>query len=132
VLVVEDDRTARRAIASILRMQGYAVSEAATLADATRQTACDHHNGNGDERDADLESDDAAPQPPEWILLDLMLPDGTGVDLLRRIRRDGLATRVCVITGCGAAMLGEVQTLDPDYIFTKPLDVDRLLAALRA
>src|SRR5688572_4229205 len=67
VLVVEDDRTARRAIASILRLQGFAVSEAGTLADAMRESS------------AGL---------PAWILLDLMLPDGNGTELLRRLRRE--------------------------------------------
>src|SRR3954471_20453034 len=57
VLVVEDDRTARRAIACILKQQGFAVCEAATLADAVREAEGAAH---------------------EWVLLDLMLPDGNG------------------------------------------------------
>jgi two-component system OmpR family response regulator len=113
VLVVEDDRTARRAIASILRLQGYAVSEAATLAEARRQS-----------------------QPPhahEWILLDLMLPDGNGIDLLRDIRLGvAPASRVCVITGCGSGMLRDVESFGPEHIFPKPLNVERLLDALNA
>jgi len=111
--VVEDDRTARRAIASILKLQGYAVCEAPTLADARRLIE--------------------PPQAHEWILLDLMLPDGNGVELLRDIRSGALPpTRVCVITGCGAAMLREVELLAPEQIFAKPLDVDRLLETLLA
>jgi DNA-binding response OmpR family regulator len=100
-------------------MRGYAVSEAATLAEANH-----HVSGNGDGR--------AMAQPPEWILLDLMLPDGAGTDLLRRVQREGIASKVCVITGCGAGMLGEVEALGPDHLFTKPLDVDRLLEAMGA
>jgi DNA-binding response OmpR family regulator len=113
VLVVEDDRTARRAISSILKMQGYVVYEAATLADARRLA-----------------------QPPnehEWILLDLMLPDGNGTDLLRDVRQGAVpASKVCVVTGCGSAMLCDVEALAPEQIFAKPLDVDRLLDALLA
>src|SRR5688572_3635756 len=55
VLVVEDDLTARRAITLILRNQGFVASEAATVAEALRKLT--------DRR-------------PEWVLLDLMLPDG--------------------------------------------------------
>jgi two-component system, chemotaxis family, chemotaxis protein CheY len=92
-----------------LDKQGYAVSEAATLAEAYREV--DMHR-------------------PEWILLDLMLPDGCGTDLLRRVRAGSISGRVCVITGCAASMLAEVRALEPEHIFTKPLDVDGLLLAL--
>src|SRR5688572_2409602 len=109
VLVVEDDRTARRAIASILKQQGFAVCEAGTLADAVSEAAAQQH---------------------EWILLDLMLPDGNGTDLLRRVRAGEIASRVCVITGCASGMLNEVRRLEPEHVFTKPLDVDGLLSAL--
>jgi DNA-binding response OmpR family regulator len=109
--VVEDDRTARRAISSILKLQGYAVFEAATLAEARRL--------------AD------SPYAHDWILLDLMLPDGSGVDLLRDMRRGAVpACPVCVITGCGSEMLREVDSLAPEQIFAKPLNVDRLLDVL--
>ena len=107
--MVEDDPTARRAIACILRRQGYSVSEAPTLADALREVAANQ---------------------PEWILLDLMLPDGCGTEVLRRVRAGVISSRVCVITGCGAAMLSEVHALEPEHVFTKPLNVDGLLLAL--
>jgi DNA-binding response OmpR family regulator len=113
VLVVEDDWTARRAITSILKMQGYVVYEAATLAEARRHAEPPHAH--------------------EWILLDLMLPDGNGVDLLRDVRRGAVpASKVCVVTGCGSAMLGDVEALGPEQIFAKPLNVDRLLETLLA
>src|SRR4051794_34133490 len=62
VLVVEDDRTARRALAALLRRQGFAVSEAGTVGDAVRALA----------------------GRPDWVLLDVMLPDGCGLDVFRR------------------------------------------------
>jgi DNA-binding response OmpR family regulator len=108
---VEDDRTARRAIACILKQQGFAVCEAATLADAVREAS----DGAGF----------------EWVLLDLMLPDGNGAELLRRVRSGTLPeTKVCVITGCASSILGEVRRLEPEHVFTKPLDVDALMATL--
>ena len=110
MLVVEDDRTARRAIAHILKKNGYVVSEAATLADGLRE--------------ADV-------QRPAWILLDLMLPDGSGTELLRRMRGGALPpARVCVITGCATAAVGEARALEPEHVFTKPLDVEGLLAVM--
>jgi DNA-binding response OmpR family regulator len=68
--------------------------------------------------------------PPDWVLLDLMLPDGSGHDVLRRVRADGIASRVCVVSGCGPLMLDEVRELGARHVFTKPLDVDGLIRVL--
>jgi DNA-binding response OmpR family regulator len=108
VLIVEDDKSARRAISAILRRQGYAVSESATLADAARGVA----------------------DRPDWILLDLMLPDGCGIDLIKKIRAERLASRVCIITGCGADMIQQARAAGAEHALTKPLDVDRLANVL--
>jgi DNA-binding response OmpR family regulator len=117
VLVVEDDHTARRAITLILRKQGFAASEAGTVAEALRKlTEC----------------------RPEWILLDLMLPDGYGTDVLRAVRavadasadRPGSPPRVCVITGCGLDLVTEARLLGAEQVLTKPVDVDRLIELL--
>jgi len=113
---VEDDRSARRAIAMILRRRGYAVSEAATIADAIGLL---NGNGSGD-------------GPPAWMLLDLMLPDGCGIDVLRRIRAAKLATRTCVITGCAANMLAEAREAGAEHTFVKPLDVEHLCTVMGA
>ena len=67
---------------------------------------------------------------PSWILLDLMLPDGCGSDVLRKVRAERLDIKVCVVTGCGPALLDEVRTLGAEEVLTKPLNVDLLLATL--
>jgi len=67
---------------------------------------------------------------PDWILLDLMLPDGCGIDLIRMIRSARIETRVCIITGCGNDMLNEARAAGAVHAFTKPLDVDRLTSVL--
>src|SRR5262245_47560309 len=64
VLIVEDDWAARKAITLILKKRGFAVSEAGSVADAFRGLGPPQHH------------------PPEWVLLDLMLPDGSGIDVL--------------------------------------------------
>ena len=109
VLIVEDDRAARRAITRLLRTQGFAVCEAGTLADAMN---C------------------LSPTPPDWILLDLMLPDGCGIELLGRLRADQMTCKTCVITGCASPMLNDARRAGAQFVFTKPLDVDRLMAVL--
>jgi DNA-binding response OmpR family regulator len=110
VLVVEDDRAARRAICLILARQGFAVSETDTVAGALR--GLELH--------------------PDWVLLDLMLPDGCGTEVLRRAGATGASSKMCVITGCASEKLDEARALGPQFVFKKPVDVERLLAAMTA
>src|SRR4051812_10119416 len=110
VLIVEDDRAARTAIARLLKRLDFAVSEAATVAEAI----------------------DALSNPPAWILLDLMLPDGCGITVLRQVIAKKLATRVCIITGCHSELLAEAHNAGAEHTFLKPLDVDRLLQVMTA
>jgi DNA-binding response OmpR family regulator len=107
VLVVEDDRTARRAVTQILKRQGYTVSEAGTVAEAVELLA----------------------RRPDWVLLDLMLPDGCGTEVLRRAREAG-GSRVCVVTGCGPNRIAAARALAPEALLCKPLDVGRMLSLL--
>ena len=67
---------------------------------------------------------------PDWVLLDLMLPDGCGTRVLRRVADERLPSRVCVITGCGPERLEEARALGPQAVFKKPVDVEALLAVL--
>ena len=67
---------------------------------------------------------------PDWVLLDLMLPDGCGSAVLKRVQDQRLPSRVCVITGCGPERLEKVQSLGPNEVFKKPVDVMRLLSVL--
>ena len=108
VLVVDDDAAARRAITTILRLRSFKVTEAGTVAEAV-----------GRLRDS-----------PDWILLDLMLPDGSGCTVLERVAATGCRSRVCVISGAGPAMIDNARLLGPQHVLRKPLDVPRLLAIL--
>jgi DNA-binding response OmpR family regulator len=95
------------------------VSEAATVADA--------RNALG------LSAETSDPLPlPAWILLDLMLPDGCGTDILRQVRACGLPCQVCIITGAGPEMLAEAVRAGADLAFTKPVDVEDLISKLDA
>jgi DNA-binding response OmpR family regulator len=69
----------------------------------------------------------------DLILLDLSLPDGDGRHILRKLRRQGRACRILVITA-RADVVERVATLNDgadDYL-VKPFSLDELLARIRA
>ncbi len=67
----------------------------------------------------------------DWVVLDLMLPDGDGVTLLKKIRSEKLAIRVAVTTGSAdMTRLRTVADLAPEMFLTKPIDLPQLLEGL--
>ena len=112
VLVVEDDPTLSAAVAVLLHHYGYAVRTAATLADA-RQALAGHD--------------------PDVVVLDLGLPDGSGLDLLEHLRASGRRARVAVLTSdVDPDHLRRLKHLRPDRFFRKPMNFLDLLAGIRA
>jgi CheY-like chemotaxis protein len=110
LLVVEDDVLSRTVLWSALTLRGWSVETAASLAEA--RTKLD--------------------PPPDCLLLDLFLTDGDGEDLLRRVRADGLPTRVVVSTGCiDAERLAALPALGAQAVVAKPLDVAEVHRACR-
>ena len=110
VLVVEDERRMRRFLWEALSDQGFRVAEAVTVAQAERM---------------------AVEKRPVAILLDLTLPDGDGLDLLRRLRERS-RTPVIVLSGRDQEQ-DKVTALDAgavDYL-TKPFGINELMARLR-
>ena len=111
VLVVDDERQILRALEMKLRGAGYAVDTAATARDALAQ---------------------AAMRPPEAVILDLLLPDGSGTDVCRELRKWSTAP-ILVLSAVGEEK-EKIAALDAgadDYV-TKPFSGDELLARLRA
>jgi len=109
VLVVEDDPNSRAALAEMVELEGFTADAAGALEPAR----------------AYLEK-----RPPDLLLVDLMLPDGSGIDLLRELSADS-ATEVVVITG-HASVDTAVQALRmgaTDYL-TKPVEIPRLRVVL--
>jgi two-component system KDP operon response regulator KdpE len=114
VLVVDDERQILRALKVILREAGYEVIEAATMEEAL---------------------DQAAVRPPDAAIVDLMLPDGSGVELCGSLR-EWSSMPIIVLSAVGDEET-KVQALEAgadDYV-TKPFGprelVARLAAALR-
>jgi len=111
VLVVDDEPQILRALRTSLRGAGYEVETADTVEGALAA---------------------AALRPPEVMILDLVLPDGTGIDVAREFRRWSSAP-VIVLSAVGEER-EKVAALDAgadDYV-TKPVGIDELLARLRA
>jgi two-component system OmpR family response regulator len=112
ILVVDDQPNIVDMLATVLTFHGFAVDTAATAAQAVERAA---------ERDPDL------------VLLDVMLPDGDGVDVCRRLRAGGSGAGVVFLTARDARddLLQGLAYGGDDWI-TKPFDVEVLLARVRA
>lgn len=68
---------------------------------------------------------------PEWLLLDLMLPDGDGEEVLTQVRSRHMPIKVAVLTGVtDRDRLDRVNSLKPDLVLIKPIDPDKLLGGL--
>lgn len=62
--------------------------------------------------------------PPDCVILDLMLPDGGGEAILRRVRDERIKTRVAVCTGMNDPVrLAEVEGLGPEALLRKPISL---------
>jgi DNA-binding response OmpR family regulator len=112
VLFVEDDRELLDVVRDGLEEEGMRVD-----------TASSYHDGM---LKAGLGSHDV-------LVLDVMLPGGTGVELCRRLRAEGNETPVLFLTALGAEddRVGGFQAGGDDYL-TKPFSFRELVARIRA
>jgi two-component system KDP operon response regulator KdpE len=111
VLVVDDEPQILRALRTGLRAAGYEVDTADSAEGALAA---------------------AGLRPPDAVILDLVLPDGTGTGVTRELRKWSAAP-VIVLSAVGEEQ-EKVAALDAgadDYV-TKPIGIDELLARLRA
>ncbi|MBD3859638.1 response regulator transcription factor [Bacillus sp. 28A-2] len=112
ILVVEDEKKIARVLSLELEYEGYEVT--------VKETGM-----NGLQA---LEEDSF-----DLVLLDVMLPELSGLEVLRRIRKTNTSTPIILITARGSVP-DKVSGLDlgaNDYI-TKPFDIEELLARIRA
>lgn len=110
ILLAEDEVNVRKPLEDYLRKEGFHVVEAASL------------------REAETKIADA----PDVILLDWMLPDGQGIELLKKWRRAGVLTPTILLTS-RADLVDKVLGLElgaNDYV-TKPFEPRELVARIR-
>jgi two-component system response regulator MprA len=112
VLVADDDRAVREALERALQLNGFDVALAADGNEALSATA---------------------DRTPDVLILDVMMPGYDGLDVTRRLRREGNRTPILLLTARDA--VGDrVEGLDAgadDYL-PKPFALEELLARLRA
>jgi two-component system response regulator RegA len=73
----------------------------------------------------------AAERPPEFAVVDLKFPDGSGLDLVRQLLGLHKGMRVVVLTGYASiATAVEATKLGAHYYLTKPIGADDLVEAL--
>jgi two-component system response regulator RegA len=108
MLLVDDEEVFRGRLARALRERGLEVVEAGDHAGATAAVAA---------------------HPLTYALVDLRLPSGSGLDVVRTIKRERPHTAVVVLTGYGSiATALEAVRLGAMHYLTKPASVDDILA----
>jgi len=111
VLVVDDERLLRWAVAETLAARGFEVSEA------------------GDAKSA-VEALMALGRPASLVLLDLYLPDATDLRVLKQIRRRAPAIPVVLMTAFAAPEIVEEALAAGALVMPKPFDMDSLSALI--
>lgn len=56
----------------------------------------------------------------DLLIVDLCLPDGSGIEVLRKLRADQLKTEVVVSTARGIEAVADLLPLKPDQVLFKP------------
>ena len=70
-------------------------------------------------------------EQPDLILLDVHLHDGSGLEVLRRVRADASVARTRVVMTSGMDMQDECLAAGADAFLLKPFMPDELLGKLR-
>jgi len=116
LLVVDDEATVRELLSAALRFAGFHVTSAATAREAVAA---------------------ATAEPPDLVLLDVMLPDADGFEVVRRLRErhPGHGAPVPVLFLTARDRQSDKVTglsLGADDYVTKPFDLAELIARIRA
>lgn len=110
LLVVDDDDALLSRLTKALEARNFVVWPARSIAEALTL---------------------AREESPEAALVDLRLPDGHGLDLVRDLHAIDSTTRIVVLTGYGAiATAVQSLKLGASNYLTKPVDADQVVAAL--
>ena len=112
VLVVDDEPSIVDAVATSLRYEGFTVDEAMTGRRALAQ---------------------AQEDPPDLVILDVMLPDLDGLEVTRRLRADGIRVPILFLTARDSLQdkLAGLTVGGDDYV-TKPFALAEIIARVHA
>jgi two-component system OmpR family response regulator len=112
VLVVDDEPSIVDAVATALRYEGFDVREATTGRAALAS---------------------AQEDPPDLVVLDIMLPDLDGLEVTRRLRADGIRVPVLFLTARDSVedKVAGLTVGGDDYV-TKPFSLAEIVARTRA
>lgn len=112
MLLAEDDRAIRHALERALTLEGYDVTAVADGVEALAQT---HRN------------------PPDVLVLDVMMPGIDGLQVCRVLRAEGDRTPILMLTALveTADRIAGLDAGADDYV-VKPFDVEEVFARLRA
>ena len=114
ILIIDDDEPIRRVLSDLLRRAGYDVMQAGCGRDGLRQCSS---------------------EPFDLVMTDIVMPDGEGLETIRKMRHDHPAMKIFAMSGAGqtmgldilnmAEMFGAVRTFD------KPFHLEEVLTAVR-
>jgi two-component system response regulator RegA len=112
LLLVDDDDAFRNRLVRAMEKRGYDVSATATVCEA-RQMA---HSVK-----------------PEFAVVDMRMPDGSGLDVVKALRQTRANMRIVILTGYGniATAVAAVKVGAVDYL-VKPANADEIHQALNA
>lgn len=108
ILVVEDDEDLRSLFRTALALSGYDVIEAGNGLEALKRI--DH-------------------SPPDLVILDLMLPDLSGIVVQQEIAAQAITRQIPIVVITGSAI--EPGTLNVACFLRKPVSPDQLIATVR-
>ena len=106
LLIVDDEPGSRLGVSTYLETYGYDIQQADTLAAAMEQLRT---------------------QVPDLAIVDYALPDGTALDLLANIKRQGIDVPIVVLTGHGSIELAVMAVKEgAEQFLTKPVELASL------
>jgi two-component system cell cycle response regulator DivK len=112
ILVVEDNEKSMKLLRDVLRATGYRILEASTGGQALML---------------------AATHGPALVLMDVRLPDMSGIEALSRLRMDERTAPIPVLAVTAEAMKGDLERFIRagfDGYLSKPVDIDELLTSV--
>ena len=111
VLIIDDEQEIRESLEQLLRLDGYKADSASTAEEGLKKV----EGGVFD-----------------LVLLDINLPDGNGLDLLKSIKHDSPEISVIMITAYDSSQMAfQASKEGAESYVTKPWDNDKLLLEVR-